>query len=443
MKRGAVLFLSCVFMVSAFMPSATASEAKALFNGDGSARALDLSIPLLNALPVVGSTLEGLTVGLTSALFSSDPKAQGAAIGNCGLLPAGLKLPALPVGLPCINDATELSSAPEGEPGDGVDKCASALSLGLIDLVTSCANSVSKIVDARPVSLNKGGVATLNLGLTDLGGLLGLNVTDTAGGLVNTVTGLLSGVLGTVQGLAPVPALDLQDAVKQVLDQLAGLSVAKLATIEAGLSATDVTNDGLITNVVSSAAGAKVGLLGLTNALSDGLIVIDVSLAKAIAQWNDTTGTATSSSTPAVATIKVKDLLNLVPGDYLTSAIDASLLNSLLAPLAGTILDSGIELASATPPQQGNNVVASTSGVALRLLRGLGESALGARDGGITLRLAAADVRVAGDIVKAAQVAPALPVTGGPTYLLLGAAALLGMGSPLLARKARKMRKAA
>jgi hypothetical protein len=429
-------------MVSAFMPSATASEAKALFNGDGSARALDLSIPLLNALPIVGPTLEGLTVGLTSTLFSSDPKAQGAAIGNCGLLPASLKLP-LPVGLPCLSDATELSAAPDGEPGDGVDKCASALSLGIVDLVTSCANSVSKIVDARPVSLNKGGVATLNIGLTDLGGLLGLNVTDTAGGLVNTVTSLLSGVLGTVQGLAPVPALDLQGAVKTVLDQLAGLSVAKLATIQAGLSSTDLTNDGLITNVVSSAAGAKVGLLGLTNALSDGLIVIDVSLAKAIAQWNDVTGSATSSSTPAVATIKVKDLLNLVPGDYLTSAIDASLLNSLLAPLAGTILDSGIELASATPPQQGNNVVASTSGVALRLLRGIGESALGARDGGISLRLAAADVRLAGDIVKAAQVAPALPVTGGPTYLILGAAALLGLGSPLVARRARKLRKAA
>src|SRR5207249_6482783 len=137
-------------------------------------------------------------------------------------------------------------------------------------------------------------------------------------------------------------------------------------------------------------AGSQIGLLGLTNALTDGLVVVDVSAAKALASWNDVTGTASSSSTPAVATIKVKDLLNLVPGDYLTSTVDAGLLNGLLAPLSGTILDSGIELASATPPQQGNNVVASTSGVALRLLRGLGESAVGAKDGGLSLRLAAA-----------------------------------------------------
>jgi hypothetical protein len=440
MKRGAVLLLSSLFLVSAFVPTATAAESKALFNGDGSARALDLSIPLLNALPVVGSTLQGLTVGLTSTLFSSDPKAQGAAIGNCGILPADVKVP-LPVGLPCTSDTTETSSAPVGDAGDGVQKCASALSIAIVELVTSCANSVSKIVENRPVSLNNGGVATLNLGLADLSGLLGLNATDTAAGLVDTVTGLLSGVLGTVQGLAPVPALDLKGAVQQVLDQLKGLGVAKLATIQAGLSSTDLTNEGTITNVVSSAAGAKVGLLGLTNALSDGLLIVDVSLSKALASWNDATGTANSSSTPAVATIKVKDLLNLVPGDYLTSGIDASLLNSLLAPLAGTILDSGIELASATPPQTGNNVIASTSGVALRLLRGLGESAPGARDGGIALRLAAADVRLAGDVVKAAQVAPALPVTGGPTFLFLVGAAALATASPFVARKARKMRR--
>jgi hypothetical protein len=430
-----------VFVVSAFMPSARA-DAKALFNGDGSARALDLSIPLLNALPVVGQTLQGLTVGLTSTLFNSDPKAQGAAIGNCGLLPADIPLP-LPVNLPCLSDATETSAAPEGEPGDGQDKCASALSIAIVELVTSCANSKSVIENNRPVSLNKGGVATLNVGLTDLGGLLGLNVADTAGGIVNTVTGLLSNVLGTVQGLAPVAPIDLKGAVEGVLNQLAGLEVAKLLTVQAGLSQADVTNDGLVTNVLSSAAGAKVGLLGLTNALSDGLLIIDVSLAKATATWNDVTGSASSSATPAVATLKVKDLLNLVPGDYLVAPVDVGLLNGLLAPLAGTILDSGIELASATPPQQGNNVVASTSGVALRLLRGIGESAPGARDGGLLLRLAAADVRVAGDIVKAAQVAPALPTTGGPTMLFLMGAAALSGGATYMARKGRKMRNAA
>lgn len=459
MKRSAVLLLSCLFVMSAFMPTATAAESKVLFNGDGSARALDLSIPLLNSpllgalpavgggsggLPVVGDLLKGITIGLTSTQFNSDPKAQGAAIGTCTLLPANLKLP-LPVDLPCVSGATEVSSAP-GEvsaQGDGLEKCASNLSIAIVELATSCGSSTSHIAENRPVSLNKAGVATLNIGLTNLGGLLGLNAADSTGQLVDSVTALLSNVLGTVQGIAPVAPLDLKEAVQGVLDQLKGAGVAKLATIQGGLSSTDVTNEGIVTNVVSSAAGAKVGLLGLTNALSDGLLIVDVSLAKALASWNDATGTASANSTPAVATIKVKDLLDSVAGDYIVSSVDAGLLNSLLAPLAGTILDSGIELASATPPQEGNNVVASTSGVALRLLRGLGESAAGARDGGLSLRLAAADVRLAGDVVKAALVTPALPKTGGPTYLLLAAAAVLATASPLVARKARKLRKAA
>jgi hypothetical protein len=469
-KRSAVLMLSCLFVLSAFMPSVTAAESKALFNGDGSARALDLSMPLLNSpllgalpalgnaagalpvvggaagggLPVVSDLLKGITIGLTSTLFNSDPKAQGAAIGSCSLLSSSVKLP-LPADLPCLSETSMTSSAPGDvtAQGTGTEKCASNLSIGIVELTSSCGSSTSRIESNRPVSLNKAGVATLNIGLTNLGGLLGLNAADTTNQLVDTVTGLLGNILDTVKGIAPVAPLDLKGAVQQALDQLKGAQLAKLATIQAGFSSTDVSNEsGNITNVVSSAAGSQVGLLGVTNALSDGLVIVDVSLAKALATWNDVTGVASASSTPAVATLKVKDLLNLVPGDYLVSTVDAGLLNSLLAPLSGTILDSGIELASATPPQEGRNVVASTSGVALRLLRGLGESASGARDGGLTLRLAAADVRLAGDIVKAAQVAPPMPVTGGPTYLFLVGAAILATGSLLIGHRARKLRKA-
>jgi hypothetical protein len=474
-KRSAVLLLSCLFVVSAFVPTATAAESKAIFNGDGSARALDLSMPLLNSpllgsvagltgglsglpvvggaanganpsgLPVVGDLLKGVTIGLTSTLFNSDPKAQGAAIGSCSLLSNTVKLP-LPADLPCLSETSQTSSAPGDVAAQGAatEKCASNLSIGILELVTSCGASTSSIEGNRPVSANKAGVATLNVGLTNLGGLLGLNATDGVNQLLAPVTSLLSGILGTVKGLAPVPVPDLQGAVQQALDQLKGASLAKLATIQAGFSTTDVTNESnSITNVVSSAAGSKIGLLGLTDALTDGLVTVDVSLAKAMASWNDATGVASSSSTPAVATIKVKDLLNLIPGDYITAPVDAGALNGLLAPLAGTVLDSGIELASATPPQQGNNVVASTSGVALRLLKGLGESAVGAKDGGLTLRLASADVRLAGDIVKAAVVAPALPTTGGATYLFLAAAAVLATGSGVIGNKARKLRKAA
>lgn len=443
MKKVAVFVVTFVFVLTAFAPTSSGLEAKPVFKGEGAARALDLSLPILNALPALGQDFKGLTLGLTSSTFSSDPKANGIAIGSCGLLQSGLSLPNLPAQLPCSNDSVESSAAPDGNAGDGNATCASALKLAIVNLVTSCANSLSKIEGGRPVSLNNGGVADLNLDLADLSNLLGLNVQDTTNQVVNTVTGLLTNVLGTVQGVAPVAPADLKGAVENFLEQIKDVNVAKLATIKAGLASTDVTNQGQITNVVSQAAGAKIGLLGITNALEDGLVIVDVSAAKAIANWNDVTGIAEASATPALATIRVKDLLNLVPGDYLQSTVDASALNSLLQPLAGTILDSSIELASATPPQKGSNVVASTSGVGLRLLRGVGESSAGARDGGIVLRVAAADVKLAGDIMKAIPAKPALPVTGGPTYVFLVGAAMLGAAAPFLARLGRRLRQAA
>ncbi|MGH2720626.1 MAG: hypothetical protein ACRDJO_03355 [Actinomycetota bacterium] len=450
MKRIASSILSALLTVGALAPAAAAAEptAKVVFTGAGSARALDLSLPLLNAVPVAGGLVndvfKGLTVGVTSTQFGSDPKASGFAIGNCGLLPANVgSLAALPVELPCNRDAIE-SSASDGDNGDGTAKCASNLNLGVVSLVTSCANSTSKVVDGLPLSLNEGGVATLNLGL-DLKPLLGIDTAGTVNGvlaLTAPVTDLLSGVIGTVNGITkPIVPIDLQKAVDDTLKQITSLNVGKLVTAQIGQATTNVASEGGITTVTSQAAGAKIGLLGITDALSDGLIIVDVSVAKAVASWNDITGQASSTATPAIATIKVKDLLDLVPGSYLVADVDLSVLNNLLAPLKNTILDSGIELASATPAQTGNNVSASTTGVGVNLLRGLGESSPGARDGGIRLRVAAANAQIAGDVVKAETVDAPLPHTGGPTTMFLALAAMLAAGAPLVFGMSRRMRK--
>jgi hypothetical protein len=451
MKRIATSILSAMLAVGALAPVASAAEPspQVVFNGSGSARALDLSLPLLNAVPVAGglvnNVFKGLTVGVTSTQFGSDPKASGFAIGNCGLLPANIgSLAVLPVELPCAKDAIESSSA-DGDNGDGNAKCASNLNLGVVSLVTSCANSSSKIVNGLPISVNEGGVATLNVGL-DLKPLLGIDVAGTVNGLTSSLTApltnLLSGVIGTVNGITkPIIPIDLQKAVDDTLKQITSLNVGKLVTMQIGSASTNVASEGGITTVTSQAAGAKIGLLGITDALSDGLIIVDVSVAKAVASWNDITGQASSTSTPAIATIKVKDLLDLVPGSYLVADVDLSVLNTLLAPLKNTILDSGIELASATPAQTGNNVSASTTGVGVSLLRGIGESSPGARDGGIRLRVAAADVQIAGDVVKAETVDSPLPHTGGPTTMFLALAVMLAAGAPLIYGMSRRMKK--
>jgi hypothetical protein len=438
-------------VVGALIPSAGAADPKVVFAGHSSARALDLSLPILNSVPVAGqlvnNVFKGLTVGVTSTDFGSDPKASGFAIGHCGILPGNIGgMSALPVDLPCSKDSIETSAA-SADNGDGIAKCASNVSLAVVNLITSCANSVSKIVDGLPISINEGGVATINIGL-DLKSILGLDVAGTVNTLTTPITGLLSGVLnqvtGTVQGITgPILPVDLKGAVDNLLKEIASLNVGKLATIQVGQATSNLKSEKGITEVVSQAAGAKIGLLGITNALEDGLIIVDVSVAKAIASWNDATGQASASSTPAVATIKVKDVLDLIPGDYITAPVDLSLLNGLLAPLQNTILDSGITLASATPPQTGNNVSTSTSAVKLNLLRGLGESSPGAKDGGIVLAVASADAQIAGDVVKSETVDAALPRTGGPTTFIFVMAGILALGAPAVYRLSRKVRNAA
>jgi LPXTG-motif cell wall-anchored protein len=455
MKRIATSVLSFVLVVGALAPVASA-DAKVVFSGSGSARALDLSLPLVNSLglggllgnlPIAGQladgVFKGLTVGVTSTTFASEPKASGFAIGNCSLLPANVgSLSVLPVDLPCINDAVETSSS-SGDNGDGVAKCASNLELAVVTIKTSCANSTSKIVDGLPLSTNEGGVATVEVGLGNLN-LLGtdLNVGATVDGLIAPVTGVVTNVLGTVNGLtSSLPLPIVNELPNKVADLLKGLNLKTLVKIEAGAASSNVNSSAGITTVISQAAGARVGLLGVTDALADGLIMVDVSVAKAVATWNDITGTANANATPAIATIKVKDLLDLIPGDYITADVDLSVLNGLLAPLQNTILDSGIELASATPAQSGNNVSASTTGVGIALLRGFGESSPGAKDGGIRLRVAAADVQIAGDLVKAETVDAPLPHTGGATPMFLAMAAVLAVGGAFLYRFGRKVQK--
>jgi hypothetical protein len=466
MRRFAVSLTSLVLVASALVPAASATETLTAFRGAGTARALDLSLPLLRSLPLLGGLssesvsplgavpavnqlLKGLTVGLTSGVFASQPTASGAAIGLCGLLPDGVglpplplpplpMLPSLPVDIPCTKSSVETSSAPDGNPGDGMDSCSEQLQIALVNLTTSCANSASRIESGMPVTLNKGGIALLNLQLANLPELLGLNVTATKDALIDQVSTVLGSVLGTVQGLAPVAPVDLKGAVESLLAQVKALDLTRLATIQAGTTSTNATTQGNGTSVVAEAAGGKVGLLGITNPLTDGLVIIDVSAAKAVASWDNVTGQASSSATPAVATVQVRDLLNLVPGDYLTAAIPALDLNNILAPLAGTPLASSVELASATPAQNGQNVVASTSGVMLRLLKGFGESAPGARDGGIVLRFAAADATVTGEVVNAVVAAP-LPHTGGPTTAFMLGALLLGIGGTTLALLRRRL----
>lgn len=473
MKRFVMSMFMAVFASTAFVPHASAQEVRVVFQGVGEGRALEVAVPLLNTvsglLPSVLGNFKGLTAGVTKATFRGLDGAQstGLAIGNCNLLGTGVSIP-LPTDLgvtqlPCAKEAMKTTSS-SGDNGSTTETCAQSLALGPVALVNSCAKSMSKVVNGRPEGVNVGGVARIDLKLLpELIGPLGLgdtgNVTGVVGGLVQQVEGLLTPVLGAagVSNLAPAQIADLTGTVTGVVQSLLG-SVSKLIAIEAGTSTTSINSANQITKIESRGAGAKIGILG-ENPTVDGLIIIDVGLAQSTAEWNDATGSGKACATPAVATVKVKNLLGLGgQGDYITVGVDLAAVGSLLNTVGSLVpsLIGKIDLASATPCQTGTNVSASSTGLGIHLLPWLGSSTpLGSilggvggasasaapSDGGILVRLAASSVSVGGDLQKPNVVPAPLPTTGGPVYAFMAGAAILGAATAMFARYGRRLRR--
>lgn len=437
LKRIAVAVLSAGFLILGVAPSAPAQDLQIRFDGSGSARAADLAIPALRTLPSPLSDFKGITVGATHTEFSSAPSIKGLAAGQCELLGSNPDFS----NLPCTEGTFQTSSAP-GNPGAAEAACIADQSIAVVGLKASCGNSVSSIDDGMPLGLNEAKVssASLSLDLDELGLKNFLDVESNKDAAVDALAGVVEGVLGDVQPLAPQQVSELKEALGDFLDSVkVGTEAGR---IRIGAATTNVTGDANTVTVTSEAAGGKLGLLGITDAFTDGLIIIEVSAGKATASFSSLEGISTASATPAVATVKVRDLIDLVPGDeYLTASISPDLLNDLLANLNGLPLETKIEVATATEPQQGKSVSASTTGVGIRALMGLSETSPGAKDGGLTLRLAAADVAIAGDVDK--RINPPLPVTGGPVPLFLVGAAVLAISALALIRWARRLRSAA
>ena len=493
MKRLLVVPVVMMFLLTAFVPASSADTPNVVFMGQGQSSALDLSVPLLNSLPgnLLGSILgnlgslgKGITAGHTETTFEglSNPSVNGLALGLCSLLGSNLlSLPAvgstLPGTLPGLGGLPALGSICSGQTqatsssaanhGSTTQAC-QALSLAILVIKTACSQSYSTIEGGRPVSQNSAGVAEIdvallpdvlgNLGLNSLLGSLGLGnlggggVTGTVSGLPlvgplvnNLVGGLLGPVLGSAQG-SPLGVGDTANLVSSITGLLQNVLGAggNLVSIKLGTGSSVLSNNGAATQETAQAAGADIGLIG-------GLIDIQVGAANSTVVWNDASGAATADASPAVAHIKIANPLG--GGNLLDLPIAVPSLNGLLGGLlsqtdqagdltllAGTPLETTIKVASASPHQTGRNVTASSDGVSILALKGLGASSVGGTDGGIRLRLASSSSSVAGDILKVQAAAPSLPITGGPTYVFLAGAAFMAVAAAHVLRNSRRMR---
>lgn len=449
MKRSVKTTVLIVILLGAVLPasSAPAAAGATTYSGNTSARALDLSVPALNINPTLSALFKGLSLGVTFLDVTSAPSASGFASGQCEFLAPN----ASPTGaLPCSGTSMERSSVSgvNQSDGDNLSKCAQSQNpnnANVVMLDAACGKSFSSTAGGLLTASNEAGVATSQLSL-DLSGLSAV-IESNKDLVVTQVQGVVTTVFNATAG-APVLTQSQKDALKSALGQLLESikQGAKAGAIKSGASSSSVTTAGDTVTLESIGASASIGLLGLQDPLVDGLIIIEVAPSKARTVWNGGSGIVTGSADPAVATLKVRDLIDLVPNnDYIERSISTQDLSSLLAPLKGTVLETTLELASVSVSPPGKSVTASSSGVKIHALKGLGASggttatSCGTCDGGIILRLASANVTFSGVLGETTN--PPLPVTGGRNWLFYMMMAILAAGATGLFFVARRLRR--
>lgn len=448
--RALAIALLCILALGWLLPPALGQTVPS-FTAKGTARAIDLSIPGANALPGAEQLKGGLSIGATAAGFTSVPSVEGFAGAFCHFLSSGSN-PAEqcePFG------SYASSSTVEGRTSQTAPNCEVPASSFLSGSL-ACGTSSSDVGAEKWEGKNEapGGEIYVDLDLTEFPE----DFEDGKNEIVAAVSGVVTNVTNNV------PNDKFKAGVADFLERF-GEGKGKVAAIKVGASTTNISTEGVVITMKAIAAGGTIGLLGIDNALIDGLIIIEVTAGSATVSWDRVTGVATATSTPALARVLIKDY-----GDFCSSAADAPEplpefcerpgyvgggltpldLSPVLAPLNNVdFLATEITAADHAPqsPQSGPSASAHTTGVSIHAFKGMGQTSGpglsgGSRDGGIVLRVAAANVELAS--VKGA---PVLPVTGGEsaklqiaTKALIIASALTISIATILRSRTRKAR---
>lgn len=423
MRKVFVVLMLAALLAALVLPVGTAHGAlSSTFAMAGEARALEVAI---------GQT--GVTLGAAMSKVDSTPSAFGVAAGLCELL--GTQ--ANPDSLPC-NEQTKISTAYPGA-GELLQACAGpslpAPLSTLIKLEVACGSSQSGLQNGLPVTTNEGKVAEL---------AVKLDLTD----LVPAVEDVKETVIDQLQDILDVvPVEPVKNAVNNLLEVL---DEGQAGRIQLGPATSNVTTPNANTlQVESTAAGARIGLLGIpdlnaqglpipgtADALQDGIIIIDIASSKASASINTATAVADAAASPSLIKVRVRDITSLTPS-YVE--LDVAPGQSVTI-LQGTPLESTISAASSTTDIQEHSASSAADAVGLHLLKGV--------NGGIKLSLArttaAANVAALrqpappapqGPVAPPSKLKPPLPVTGGTDYTLPAIALLLSAGALYVLRR--------
>lgn len=382
-------------LAGAFVAGPASADNAEVFIGSSAARGLNVKV-------VSPLALEGVPSGLQASLgsaFAEATSAQTAKAEGIGQL------------LPTVVGATKQTAVAKAGEAINLDKaCAKTVGLEeIVNLGIACGAASASVKDGLPQAHSIGSVAGLSVD-----GSTALEELDA----VTTVIGdTLYGALDTVCETLADTADEVCDVTTTVKDLVTSVLETKTLDVQVGESTADVvTEAGKITSS-SSASAAVVRLLPLpqVNGLpsTDPVATIEVSSAKATAAYDRVKGASTASADPALVRVKLNTVLSKALGQN-EIAIAPGETRTILE---NTPLESTIIVAGSSVSADGTKAVAD--GVKLHLAKPLGESALGAKDGGILLELAHAEAAVAGQPAVTTPAPPVLeiPRTDGPAEL--------------------------
>jgi hypothetical protein len=399
-------------------PEEAASEPEVRYALAGEARGLELAF-----------ADQGLTLGAALSQADSTPLAVGAGIGQCELIGEGTESPE---DVACTGASMEKSKAPGSGGADGETCATPPLPAPLdtvIELALACGSSESAIVEGAPTTLNSGRIGNL---------AAQLNLSGISQELEDAKDQVVDG-LEDIIGNLPAEAQTLLDEILAAVDE------GEALRLHLGPTRSDIVPQGDQIEVLSTAKGAEIGVLGIpdldregnpipdtANALEDGLMTIEIgdSLSRAVFDKGDASATAEAEA--ALVRVKVLDITQTPPA-YEVIEVAPGETQTILPD---TPLESTIVAADSTTAEEDGEARAASDAVSLHLLKGV--------EGGIEVALArtTAGVTVSQetDQVKPRQPTDPLPATGGTDFpvllLVIGIAA--GIGALVARRVVRR-----
>lgn len=437
MRRSAALVALAALVTALALPAGAAPSSQAKYALKGEARGLELALGA-----------EGVTLGLALSQVDSTPKAIGVGAGQCTLLGESSD----PDSLPCSADNTVKTSYP-GDGGNGELVCSGTLPAPLsdvIDLKAACGSSKTTFSKGVAQTVNKGQVATLSAKLPVGLRLVPLDLsTEQVQQIVNELTDVLSPVLDATPKVVQDTLQGAQDTAFETVDGLLeviqGIDATDALAIELGTSSSKVSRKGDVLSSNSEAAGAKIGLIGipgvgtngalLDNAdpLTNGLVIIEVGTARASAVTNRKTADSTSAASPALVTVKVRDITSPTP-KYVEVSVAPGQTVTLLE---GTPAESTITAADSSTEQGEGSASAVADAVRLHLLKGV--------NGGVQLGIAGANAAATAEVIDP-EPAPVvevpkerspriLPQTGARDMTIVALVLLVAAAGSLILRR--------